>query len=175
MSTRCEVQVYQADDSLSAVQLYRHEDGDPESVFEDLASASASMKRDAVCRDPWKMGRAGYVASYICAANPSAFQPEQGLGMHGDEEFLYRLYVREGYPWEAEVFTQAHEKLHLLYRRQKFASLRRKVKQAAEKERQERERQEKARKDAEQQTPAFQQRFLRSRFPRLSPLSAGRN
>jgi len=54
----------------------------------------------------FRLGRAGHAAGYLCGADPSGFEPEEGHELHGDIEWYYRLWVIEDNadcPWEVEV------------------------------------------------------------------------
>jgi hypothetical protein len=50
----------------------------------------------------WKSERAGKAASFLCAADPGVFEPEEGHILHGDIEYYYRIHL-EGI-WQVEIF-----------------------------------------------------------------------
>ena len=108
MSTRAQVLVIQEELGgwEDKVLLYHHTDGYPEYMLPLLAKArSMAGGREA--------GGAGKVASFLCAADPGVFEPEAGFALHGDIEYLYRLYVAnmaggsmaENPRWEVEVLV----------------------------------------------------------------------
>jgi len=40
----------------------------------------------------WEHGRAGKVASFLCASDPGVFEPEEGHEKHPDIEYYYILH-----------------------------------------------------------------------------------
>jgi hypothetical protein len=111
MSTRCQVQVIgeNADDSM--VTLYHHTDGYPSYMVPLIAKAY----RHAIKPSPhgyaraWQAARVGKVAGELCWADPGVMEPEAGHELHGDIEYLYRVYVSGGMhigaigKWEVEI------------------------------------------------------------------------
>lgn len=84
MSTRCQVLVTQKGVGWKeSVMLYHHYDGYPSNIVNLLKIA----KNQAGSR--WEAGRAGKVAGFICSTDPGQFEPERGLTLHGDIEYLY--------------------------------------------------------------------------------------
>jgi len=90
MSTRSQIQVTQEGLWPSKVTMYHHCDGYPTNIgaivrdkYIELAEGSSQ----------WEMGRAGKVASHLCAADPGQFEPEEGHERHGDIEWYYVLHV----------------------------------------------------------------------------------
>ena len=81
MSTRCQVKVEHLSHK-EAVTLYHHCDGYPSNMVPLIASA---YKPD------WQHGRAGKVASFLCATDPDGFEPEDSHDLHGDIEWYYIL------------------------------------------------------------------------------------
>jgi hypothetical protein len=61
----------------------------------------------------WEAGRAGKVASFLCAIEPGRIKPEEGHSLRGDIEYYYIVHVinRSGGTlvekpqWEVEVFV----------------------------------------------------------------------
>lgn len=100
MSTRCQVKVVQEglqwDQSLT---LYHHTDGYPEYMVPLIARAYKLYGKS------WEAGRAGKVASFLCAVDPGVFEPEEGHTLHGDIEYYYILHVMNGEccGWEIEI------------------------------------------------------------------------
>lgn len=102
MSTRCQVCVIEGSGAQpwERLTLYRHCDGYPEAMLPFFVEAF-----DKFGARGYRSGRAGYVASFLCATDPEGIQPEAGHELHGDIEFYYRLYVsgRDSALWEVEV------------------------------------------------------------------------
>ena len=86
------------------VTLYHHSDGYPESIlplikkaFDDVHTAeiyalNENMKqlyKEHPSYNSWQLGRAGKVASFLCAEDPGSFEPEEGHELHGDIEWYY--------------------------------------------------------------------------------------
>lgn len=103
MSTRCNVRVRQVGlDWKEEVQLYHHWDGYPSNMLPLLAKGYSDQllraREDAKrlkLKEPslLEMGRAGYAASMIIAADVNGYQPESGPNLHGDIEYLYVVEV----------------------------------------------------------------------------------
>lgn len=114
MSTRCNVHVIQEGVSWEEiVQLYHHCDGYPTNMLPLFVAAFEKSGKG------WKAGRAGKAASYLCVADPGEFEPESHLGLHGDIEFFYKLFVSnskngsmaEKPEWFVQVFTGHQQQL----------------------------------------------------------------
>jgi len=149
MSTRCQVKVIQEGMGWEeAVTLYHHTDGYPEYMVPLIYQAMLehirhhdnypwrNKKNDGKLR--WEAGRAGKVASRLCATDPEIFEPEVGHDLHGDIEYYYKLYAvnKDGgldgnIVWELEVFETARkfwdepteENLEVLHSRQPLLEL----------------------------------------------------
>ena len=88
MSTRCNVHVIQEGLSWQEiVQLYHHCDGYPTHMLPVFVKAFDKFGGD------WHAGRTGHAAAFLCATEPTQFEPESHLDLHGDIEFFYRLYI----------------------------------------------------------------------------------
>jgi hypothetical protein len=88
MSTRCQVLVEQKGAGWNQkVMLYHHCDGYPTNMLPLILRA---FKEGEI---GWEKGRAGKVASFLCAADPGGFEPESGFQLHGDIEWFYHLKV----------------------------------------------------------------------------------
>jgi hypothetical protein len=111
MSTRCQVQVVSANNDDSMVTLYHHTDGYPSYMVPLIAKAY----RHAIKPSPhgyaraWQAARVGKAAGELCWADPGVMEPEAGHELHGDIEYLYRVYVSGGMhikatgKWEVEI------------------------------------------------------------------------
>ena len=113
MSTRCQVQVIQEGlDWEQKVTLYHHWDGYPESMVQLIANAFDSNLG-------WILGRAGKVASLLCAQDPGGYDLESSNTLHGDIEYLYKLYCTnktggssaENPGWELEILIPNWKKI----------------------------------------------------------------
>ena len=94
MSTRCQVQVIQEGLSDLAggewedkVTLYHHSDGYPSYMLPKIKEAFDKYGVG------WEAGRAGKVASFLCAVDPGEFEPEDSHELHDDIEYYYVLHV----------------------------------------------------------------------------------
>jgi hypothetical protein len=115
MSTRCQVQVIQEGIWDEKITLYHHCDGYPDNILPIIQQAYdiGAAKGSGAQLGLWELGRAGKVASLLCASDPGRFEPESGHKLHGDIEYYYRLYVvnkhggslAEAQIWEIEIFT----------------------------------------------------------------------
>jgi len=115
MSTRCQVQVIQEGIWSKKVTLYHHCDGYPDNILPIIQQAYeiGAQKGNRAQLGLWELGRAGKVASLLCAADPGQFEPESGHKLHGDIEYYYRLYLvnkkggslAENPVWEIEIYT----------------------------------------------------------------------
>jgi hypothetical protein len=115
MSTRCQVQVIQEGIWSEKITLYHHCDGYPDNILPIIQQAyDIGVTKDSGAKlGLWELGRAGKVASLLCAADPGQFEPEAGHELHGDIEYYYRLYavnkqggsLAENPAWEIEIFT----------------------------------------------------------------------
>jgi hypothetical protein len=85
MSTRCQVRVYGAFNESRT--LYHHCDGYPSNMLPLIQRGYALSGKG------WEAGRAGKMASFLCAADPGSFEPEDDHGLHGDIEWYYRVYA----------------------------------------------------------------------------------
>lgn len=86
MSTRCQVMVRQAGVNWKQeVTLYHHTDGYPENMIPLFQEAWDKFGGS------WEAGRAGKVASFLCAVDPGTFEPEEGHKLRGDIEYYYVL------------------------------------------------------------------------------------
>ena len=97
MSTRCQVKVTQKGLSWeSSVMLYHHWDGYPSNMVPLIRKAyEEGMKpvnqRDWESERAWTMGRTGHAAAMLCYVDPRGFEPESGMELHGDIEYLYEV------------------------------------------------------------------------------------
>jgi hypothetical protein len=107
MSTRCQVKVVQeGTEWKQEVSLYHHTDGYPDYMIGVIRKAKAQYGLG------WEGGRAGKVASALCAIDPMVFEPEDSHTLHGDIEFYYILKVQnqsggsmaEIPNWEVEIY-----------------------------------------------------------------------
>lgn len=125
MSTRCQVQVIGLNEDDSQVTLYHHTDGYPSYMVPLIAKAYRTAIRPIVHQgihsdgtpyrhvyaNAWQAARVGKSASYLCAADPGTMEPEAGHDLHGDIEYLYRVYVSGGMDigatgtWEVEILV----------------------------------------------------------------------
>ena len=107
MSTRCNIRVTQSGlgDWTNEIQLYRHCDGYPSSILPDLANIFES------CGGGYEAGRAGKSAAFIIKYGDDCYEPENGLRLHGDIDYLYLVRcvnknggsLAEKATWEVEV------------------------------------------------------------------------
>lgn len=119
MSTRCQVTVMQEGMRgwEERVTLYHHFDGYPEGMLPLFKKAfEIGMTPKGDWHQPGcELGRVGKVASFLCAADPGGFEPEEGHALHGDIEFFYRLWcvnhrggtVGDQPTWDVEVLIPA--------------------------------------------------------------------
>jgi hypothetical protein len=90
--------------------LYHHTDGYPTYMLPLIGKAFTLAVGEN--GDGWQVGRAGKAASFLCAADPGVFEPEQGLDLHGDIQYFYVLSVvnqtngsmAEKPAWNIQVF-----------------------------------------------------------------------
>lgn len=119
MSTRCQVQIKQTrelqgwDDLIS---LYHHWDGYPEHMlpiiyraFKNASKIPADYKHLGSNPNAFKLGRAGHIASYLCAADMHQFEPESSTELHSDIEWLYIIEPKQKkdsiyYQWYVTVY-----------------------------------------------------------------------
>ncbi len=88
MSTRCQVQVIEGmgDNLYQKVTLYHHFDGYPSNMLPLIHKAYE------LSGGGWEAGRAGKMASFLCAADPGQFEPEAGHDLHsGDIAYFYTV------------------------------------------------------------------------------------
>jgi len=107
MATRAQVQVVQEGLSWDQrITLYHHLDGYPRNIIPLMQKARTMVghagwmadlpeadRERMVKTNMWEAGRAGKAASYLCAADPGGFEPEEGHARHGDIEWYYTLHV----------------------------------------------------------------------------------
>ncbi len=110
MSTRCQVHVH--NEGLHYVEkltLYHHTDGYPSYMLPILAKAHE------LSGGGWEAGRTGKVASYMCAADPGIFEPEEGHELHSDIEYYYDVapvnehggsMAEEDVVWRVKVYKR---------------------------------------------------------------------
>lgn len=99
MSTRCQVKVTQEGmgDWKDEITLYHHCDGYPTNMLAlfkeawDIATKQNQRWNKDTVGPGWEAGRAGKVASFICASDPGQFEPEAGHELHSDIEWYYVL------------------------------------------------------------------------------------
>jgi len=112
MSTRTNLHITQKGVGWKqTVQLYRHCDGYPSSILPSIHRAFHEISDKG-----WEAGRAGKSASFIIAEGVSdgkgedwdrkstSYEPEEGLVLHGDIEWFYRITV--GNSWYVEVYDR---------------------------------------------------------------------
>lgn len=90
MSTRCQVRIRETGLAWSGKEertLYHHTDGYPEFILPLIEEAYQKYGQD------WRGGRAGKVASFLCAVDPGVFEPEEAHHLHGDIKYYYLLDV----------------------------------------------------------------------------------
>ena len=107
MSTRCQVRVKSEGLSWKEERwLYHHWDGYPENMIPIINEAQKVIYNNYIAkqRDPetnksmgdhniYMNGRAGKVSSFLCAVDPVGFEPEDDGDLHGDIEYLYKLFL----------------------------------------------------------------------------------
>lgn len=107
MSTRCQVKVIQEGlDWKQEVSLYHHTDGYTDYMIPKIKEAKEKYGIG------WEGGRAGKVASALCAIDPCVFEPEEGHTLHGDIEYYYIVRIQnqkqgsvaENPVWQVEVY-----------------------------------------------------------------------
>lgn len=142
MSTRCQVRIETEGLSWKEERwLYHHWDGYPENMIPIINQAQSvvsnnfiSMKRDpdTIKSYAYMNGRAGKVSSFLCAVDPVGFEPEDVGDLHGDIEYLYKLYLvnksDESYGiispvWEMEVEHGYGDKMEPLFPRTEVGEL----------------------------------------------------
>ncbi len=106
----CEIQIIEEGllqgDSLS---LYLQSDAEPENILADVQKAFNMAPSETGLA--YRRGRAGLVASYLCATKPGEYQPSNGMNLCFDLTFLYKLYLvntahgsmAENPTWEVEI------------------------------------------------------------------------
>ncbi len=100
MSTRCNVVVKGGNQNEKAQQLYHHCDGYPTNLLgRILEGRKIGLTQPTWAKgnpdplygvQPWQLGRVGKVASFLCAADPGQFEPEEP-GLHSDIEYFYEV------------------------------------------------------------------------------------
>lgn len=115
MSTRAEVRIIEGEKSESprVTYLYHHSDGYPSYMVPALQRAykrfvEARADRYGLIKfrvageeahvSRWQGGRAGYAATFIAAADLGldAVEPADEQNNHGDLDFYYTVWVKEG-------------------------------------------------------------------------------
>ena len=113
MSTKCQVQVFEYDDSENPLNtLYHHSDGYPEYIIPKIFEAYSYGDQDPKDYGNYNFLKcgAGEIASLLCWTDPGCFEPEDHHNFHGDIDYYYRLYFRKFYTdeqkplWEIEIF-----------------------------------------------------------------------
>lgn len=109
MSTRCQVRVQNRKSQHvswdEAVTLYHHTDGYPENMVPLIHEAFVFPTNYGT--DSWQKGRAGKAASFLCAADPGIFEPEDHHELHGDIEYYYIVnvsYENNNPTWFVDVY-----------------------------------------------------------------------
>ncbi len=114
MSTRCQVQIIQEGlDWEQKITLYHHYDGYPENMVQLIANAFSVHDQ----YQSWILGRAEKVAALLCAEDPEGYDVESSNTLHGDIEYLYKLYcintangsLAENPIWELEILVPKKE------------------------------------------------------------------
>lgn len=86
MSTRCQVQVIEGPEARNKVTLYHHYDGYPSKMLPLIHKAYELSGGE------WEAGRAGKMASFLCASDPGQFEPEAGHDLHSaDIAYFYTV------------------------------------------------------------------------------------
>lgn len=91
MSTRCQFGFYaRAKDDVRKPQIliYRHNDGYPDAIFEDLMPPMQVFLDERGMDEEYF--RARFVAA-VCTTRPGVLSVGLCTGLHGDEEFFYRI------------------------------------------------------------------------------------
>tara|TARA_Y100001963_G_C6740344_1_gene428626 strand:- start:980 stop:1447 length:468 start_codon:yes stop_codon:yes gene_type:complete len=126
MGTRCQVRVKSEGLSWNEERwLYHHWDGYPENMVPIINKAQTVYHNNFVYNqyDPetqmamkstnaYQNGRAGKVSAFLCAVDPTGFEPEDVGDLHGDIEYLYKLFLvnknggamGEKPVWEMEIY-----------------------------------------------------------------------
>lgn len=113
MSTRCQVKVtttYPNDDYTQSVTLYHHTDGYPSRMIPLIYEAfqyEDPRNKELKINDEWVKGRAGKIASLLCWADPTVFEPEDSHALHGDIEYYYTIKAEsknKDVVWMVQVF-----------------------------------------------------------------------
>jgi len=135
MSTRCQVRIQTEGLSWKEERwLYHHWDGYPENMIPIINQArevifnnftSKQRDPDTIKHYAYMNGRAGKVSSFLCTVDPVGFEPEDVGDLHGDIEYLYKLFlVNKGNGsfgsepiWEMEVEHGYGEKMEPLFPR----------------------------------------------------------
>lgn len=109
MSTRCQVHVVEerpgGGEPLARFTLYHHTDGYPQYMIPCIGYAWELTGSVANSDRRFEAAHGESVVSFLCAADPGTFQPEQGHPLHGDLAYEYTLYITPedgGVRWEVE-------------------------------------------------------------------------
>ena len=97
MSTRCQVQVIESQEGEEyKITLYHHTNGEPSYMIPIIKKAYEMSGKQ------WESERAGKAASFLCAAEPGVFEPEEGHHLRYDIEYYYRIHLES--IWQVEIF-----------------------------------------------------------------------
>lgn len=106
MSTPCQVRIVEEGFLSDQRTLYHHNDGIPEYIIPKIYDAYK------LSGGGWEAGRAGKVASFLCAVDPGEFEPIPGNDISTGACFYYVLYLvnsqhgtlGECPGWEIEIY-----------------------------------------------------------------------
>ena len=113
MGTRCQIHITTNSKALNItdILLYRHWDGNPENIIPVIHKAytlQLEKLEDTISRA--RLNDASRGASVICSGDPMEFEIENGLGLHGDIDFLYRVEMgRDLENWLVSVYQPTGE------------------------------------------------------------------
>lgn len=138
MSTRAQIKVIQEgmprDEAPAAFSLYHHWDGYPSNILplikqaytlgrgekRNKAFAKVGLKSKPFFEE-WRNGRAGKVASFLCAVEPGAFEPMQGHKVGEWVEWYYVIHamnhnrgsVEDSPTWNVEIYEPSKNSMSL--------------------------------------------------------------
>ncbi len=148
MGTRCQVRV--KSEGLGWEEnswLYHHYDGYPENMVPIIHEAQLVVHNNFVVNqyDPetklgmkssnsYMNGRAKKVSSFLCTVDPTGFEPEDVGDLHGDIEYLYKLFLvnQNGGTlgskpvWEMEIYKGYGDDMSTLVPRSEIGQIARK-------------------------------------------------
>lgn len=113
MSTRAQVKVTQTGIGWEEnVTLYHHCDGYPTGILPLILEAYNKYGKDN-----YEGGRAGKVASFLCAVDPGHFEPEDNHELHSDIQYYYILNLvnktggslAEHPKWVVSIYDRGNE------------------------------------------------------------------